>query len=115
MQQPQPQPQPLPLLRLALERIASSRRSIAHLREVRRAEQVGPGNGKGVDVVWRWTARACFFPIGASRGNCLDLVIETVFAADASTPPTRWPYRVLSQEPVPGPPPFTDELLLLRR
>ena len=97
---------PTPLLRLALERIASSRRSMAHLRQVRRAEQVSPSR-------WRWTVQACLFPAGASRGSCLDMVIETDFAPDSSVPPTRWPFRIVSEARAPGPTPSTDQLLPL--
>lgn len=103
----QQQSPPLPLLRLALERIASSRHSIAKIADVMRAEQVSADQ-------WRWTVQACMFPLGTSRGICLDLVIETDFASDSSTPPTQWPYRILSESRVPGPPPSTDQLLLLR-
>lgn len=97
---------PMPLLRLALDRIASHRRSMVRLNGVRSAQRVAPGR-------WRWDLRACFFPRGNSRGSCSDMVMETDFMGDAAVPPTQWPFRVLSDVPVEGAAPFTDRLLLL--
>ena len=118
---------PTPLLHLALQRIAASASSSSgkriHLErldnlDIKETWQESTGDvvrdaDPDVDRWYRWIVVACFYDVDGTHGECETLDVRTRTAWRSGTPPTHWPFEVMSMGIEKGPLPTTGDALLI--